>query len=350
MRIPKLLIIFFMISLLATSANATKYAGAFMDDGGGARALGMGGAFTAVASDPSTTYWNPAGLSGIGSGQFLIMHSERFGDLVDRDFASYVRPVNWSLFGGNDAGVGFTLIRLGIDNIPFTDHLFNDLDSNGDGEVSNDELQGLFGLQDEFRYESDSELALFLSYAENVSDWNFGGSVKLIRQEIGSFSSVGIGCDLAALRPNIWRSLTFGVKLQDITTTYLSWSTGVNEIITPAVVPAISWNQPLPSFNGNLIVASSLETRFDNRGDVDQFSAGSTSANLHLGAELGLRDRVYLRAGFDSGFEAANRTAGVGFKLRLFQVDYAYGDDILGIDELTHRISVTVSPSTFSSH
>ena len=48
--------------LCAGPAAATKYAGAFMENGGGARALGMGGAFTAVADDPSTTFWNPAGL------------------------------------------------------------------------------------------------------------------------------------------------------------------------------------------------------------------------------------------------------------------------------------------------
>jgi hypothetical protein len=348
MRISKILLLLVLLIALCSNAFATKYAGAFMDDGGGARALGMGGAFTAVASDPSATYWNPAGLSGIDSRQFMIMHSERFGDLVDRDFASFVQPVSWSLFGGTNAGIGITLIRLGIDDIPFTSHLHDQLDLNGDNVISDEELMGLFNLQDEFRFESDSELALFLSYAEQIGLWQFGSSMKLIRQEVGSYSSVGIGFDIAALRPNIWRSLSFGIKLQDITTTYLSWSTGENEIITPAIVPGLSWNQNLPSFDANLIIASALETRFDNRGDVDQFSAGAVSSNLHLGAELGLRDKIFLRAGFDSGFKAVNRTAGIGFQLPWFQVDYAYGDDVLGIDELTHRISVTANPSKFS--
>jgi hypothetical protein len=34
----------------------------------GSRALGMGGAFVAVASDSSATWWNPAGLA---AGQFV---------------------------------------------------------------------------------------------------------------------------------------------------------------------------------------------------------------------------------------------------------------------------------------
>ncbi len=32
----------------------------------GTRALGMGGAFVAVADDPSAVYWNPAGLPRMG--------------------------------------------------------------------------------------------------------------------------------------------------------------------------------------------------------------------------------------------------------------------------------------------
>jgi len=89
---------------LAGNAGATKYAGAFMENGGGARALGMGGAFTAVADDPSTTFWNPAGLASAEKREILLMHSERFGDLIDRDFAVYSQPVNWALFGGEASG------------------------------------------------------------------------------------------------------------------------------------------------------------------------------------------------------------------------------------------------------
>ena len=33
----------------------------------GTRALGMGGAFVAVADDPSAVYWNPAGLPRMGA-------------------------------------------------------------------------------------------------------------------------------------------------------------------------------------------------------------------------------------------------------------------------------------------
>ncbi|PIV81874.1 hypothetical protein COW53_02025 [bacterium CG17_big_fil_post_rev_8_21_14_2_50_64_8] len=332
-----------VVTLGSGSARATKYAGAFMENGGGARALAMGGAFTAVADDPSTTFWNPAGLSGMDRGGIMVMHSERFGDLINRDFAVFAQPVSWSLLGGTGAGFGISVIRLGVEDIPFTEHLQEQLDTNGDGVVDDGELRGLLDLQDQIRFKTDEELALLLSYGENLGRWRVGGSVKFIRQSVGDYSSLGIGADIALLRPAVWRRLDFGVKFQDLTTTYLSWSTGRNEQISPAVVPGLAWRQPLPRWDMDLTLAGSMETRFENRGVADQFSSGTLSANAHLGMEVGFSRKVYLRTGFDSGWGAGDLTAGAGFRLDPLTVDYAYAGDTLDIDEVTHRISVTYS-------
>ncbi len=336
-----LLAIMMAVMVTASAAHATKYAGAFMENGGGARALAMGGAFTAVADDPSTAFWNPAGLSHQQERSLLVMHAERFGDLIDRDFAVYAQPVDWTLFGGASGGVGVSVIRLGVDDIPFTDHLRDQLDTNGDGRVDDAELRGLLDLQDEIEFKSDQELALLVSYGEDLGNWRVGGSLKFIRQSVGDFSSLGIGADVGLLRPSIWRHLDFGVKFQDLTSTYLSWSTGRNERISPAVVPGLAWRQPLPQWDMDLILAGSLETRFENRGEADQYSSGSLSANAHVGLEVGFSHKVYLRTGFDSGWGSGDLTAGAGFRLDPLTVDYAYAGDTLDIDEVTHRISVS---------
>ena len=329
------------VLLAAGPAAATKFAGAFMEDGGGARALAMGGAFTAVADDPSATFWNPAGLARAADREVLVMHAERFGDLIDRDFAAYAQPVGWSLLGGGEAGFGISVIRLGIDDIPFTDHLRDQLDTNGDEEVDGGELRGLLDLQDEIIYKSDQQLALMFSYGERVGGWLVGGNLKFIRQSVGEYSSFGLGADLGLLRPNIWKRLDFGMKFQDLTTTYLSWSTGSNELITPALVPALAWHEPLPRWNMRATLAGSVETRVDDRGDADQYDAGDFSFNTHLGLELGFSERVFLRGGFNSGWDAGNLTAGAGFRIDPLTVDYAYAGDTLDIDEVTHRISLS---------
>jgi len=289
------------VMLAPGQASATKYAGSFMENGGGARALGMGGAFTAVADDPSTTFWNPAGLATLKDRELLLMHSERFGDLIDRDFIAYTQPVGWSIFGGESAGIGLSLIRLGIDDIPFTDHLAGLLDTDGDGEVSDDELRGLFNYQDEIQYKSDQEFGLLLSYGEKLGSWQAGGSLKFVRQSVGPYSSLGVGFDLAFLRPRLWKSLDFGIKFQDITTTYLSWSTGRNELITPAVVPGFAWNSDMPDWNMNMVLAVSAETRFDNRRDADGWKSvfpgkcscgAALTADSKLGTSPPARDSV----------------------------------------------------------
>ena len=53
------------------AADEGAHAAEFLSHGVGARALGMGGAFVAVADDATATYWNPAGPDQSQETQFL---------------------------------------------------------------------------------------------------------------------------------------------------------------------------------------------------------------------------------------------------------------------------------------
>ncbi|MGH7726197.1 MAG: PorV/PorQ family protein [Candidatus Eiseniibacteriota bacterium] len=68
-------------------------AGNFLKIGVGARAVGMGESFVAVANDPSTIYWNPAGLGSIirreGGVSFVRWPAD-----ISYGHVSYVAPVN----------------------------------------------------------------------------------------------------------------------------------------------------------------------------------------------------------------------------------------------------------------
>lgn len=335
------------VALWPATSSATKYAGAFMADGGGARALGMGSAFVAVADDASAAFFNPAGLVDAPSKELLLMHSERFGDLVDRDYASYVHPLS----GEGWAGGAFALsvIHLAVDDIPITSQLTDALDTDGSGVVEDDEVLGLLdpAIYDRIEFETDRELALLMSYARRAGAWQLGGSLKFIRQSVAGYSSFGVGIDLGLLRRDWIGRLDVGVKLQDATNTYLSWDTGRNETIAPVLVPGVSYDWLFESLYLGLTAAGALEMHFDDRtGDVDQIEMGSTTANVRLGIEATLAGRAQLRFGShgnaDGSFDSRNLTWGLGLGFDRFRVDYAYAGDVLDIDENTHRVSLGV--------
>jgi len=69
---------------------------AFVDLGTGARPLGMGNAFVAVADDANTVLYNPAGLAQLKREEATLTYSQLYVgiDGLSSGFASYVRPIN----------------------------------------------------------------------------------------------------------------------------------------------------------------------------------------------------------------------------------------------------------------
>lgn len=88
----KLLSLFFFISVLSSVAQTTDDAVRITADqlGFGARALGMGGAYTGVADDYSAVYWNPAGLAQMRKMEFWmgISHVKFDNDITYRGVPS----------------------------------------------------------------------------------------------------------------------------------------------------------------------------------------------------------------------------------------------------------------------
>jgi hypothetical protein len=85
----------FLTVLLAVCAPVQA---AFLDDGWGARPIGMGGAFTAIADDANAPLYNPAGLVQVQSNELTAMYSVLYSGLT--------------LYSGNDTTGGDT-VHLG---------------------------------------------------------------------------------------------------------------------------------------------------------------------------------------------------------------------------------------------
>ena len=148
----------------------SKYAGEFLRFSAGARASGVGGAFTALADDGFTSYWNPAGLTQLKIPQLFLMHSSRFGGEVKYDFLGYSFP------GKNDNSYAFSILRIGIDDIPDTrnallDFGLDNIPDSGDEGENNGQLDGDERIDPKkVTFFANTDYVFFLSYAKKRTE------------------------------------------------------------------------------------------------------------------------------------------------------------------------------------
>ncbi len=95
-----------ILTTFAFAAGDYGTPGEFLNWGAGARALGMGRAFTGLADDVAAIYYNPAGLAQQNPFQISLMHVTLFYDTM-YDFAAASYPVS------GIGTFGLAYIRLG---------------------------------------------------------------------------------------------------------------------------------------------------------------------------------------------------------------------------------------------
>jgi hypothetical protein len=354
-----------------------KYAAEFLNIGVGARAMAMGGAFCAVADDATSSYWNPAGLRLLKSREIGVMHSAQFANEVKYDYLVFGSPAVAESFGAS-------LIRMGIDDIPYTENAFHDwgLDNIGPGEPGDspdddyDPLENPEGTEgngqwdpydstqpelpgegiDESRIElkSDVEMALILSYAKDLRQgFAIGANAKLVRQGIGDSNLLGLsgddsmfgfGFDIGVLYQvnPWWRS---GACLHDAFGTLLIWNNGTRNVKTPTLTIGNAFMSPVMNRNVMALAAVDFDIRFEGRETASQFSSGAVSMDIRAGGEIAYREAVALRVGMEPSSQetepygrAWNLTLGAGLAFRGLKLDYAFSEHP-ALDE-THRVSL----------
>lgn len=256
---------------------------AMMDIGMGARALGMGGAFIAVADDANTVYYNPAGLALIEGRHVTSLYTNQYG------------AAGYMALGYAQKNIGAGVLLLDASGIEATDEFAN--------------VTGYFGMR---------EYTAIGAYGVTVwPNLSLGGAVKHYSQSLpgnigtGITGDVGLLYDAGVIKVGaVARNVLGSVHYTSGETDSFdrSWGVGVS-------------TRPIP---GLLIAADAVV-----KGEY----------TLHAGAEY-LLGNVALRGGAMWGGGGTSYTAGLGVVMPGFSVDYAYQTHNLLPD--SHRLSLNI--------
>lgn len=273
------------VSSFAAVNNNASIIFPLLSMGVGARALGMGDAYTAVADDASAVYWNTAGLSRVKSGQLGLTYDKWFVD---------------TMFGQIQFAYPLSVGTIGADIIYLNTGSLMGMDDSGHPTQALN-LYNIGGC-----------VGYGISLTESIS---VGVALKLISQSTGNLSSSGIAADAGFLfKTGIFAA---GLNLQNIGSSSGSgYSLPTNIKVGIAV-------KPIDERSHGLLLA--LDTQYILKDSV----------SLSAGVEY-LYDKMFaLRLGYKTIFGNPDLegitgiSGGVGVKLGSISFDYAlvpYGD------------------------
>lgn len=301
----------------------------------GARAVGMGGAFTATADDATALYWNPAGIAGLEKFQANLIHTDW---LVDLSF-----NVVGAVIPLGDAGVlgaQATFLTMPDQEITTT-------------EQAEQDGTGLF-------YSAGS-MALAGTFSRAFTDrFKLGLTAKYIREWIWHENAATVAFDIGSLYTTTFHDMRIGVAItnfggdmkmtgRDLIHYHDSDETreGNNDRVL-SEWSTDAW--PLPLMMRVGLAMEVYETR-DHRvtAALDALHPNDNRESVNVGSEYAWREQFMLRAGYKSLFlpySEEGLTLGAGARIHtrggpLLGFDVAYED--FGRFEEIYKFSVLVS-------
>jgi len=305
-------------------AESAGQAGAYLKMGVGARALGMGSAFTALADDSTASFWNPAGLARLQKNEASFMHADLTMDR-EYNFFNYAHILK-DKDGKSKGVVALSHMSFGVDGIPETRlaTLVNNADgttspaTNNEPATRPDQSYTLGENVYIFGYFKDSEKNTFGSYARRLSDKFYGGvNVKYLKQELFTNSASTWGLDFGFMYESSEKT-TIGLTFRDLGEN-MDWDT------------ASGHSDKIPTTT-TIGIAHKANEKLTLAADINKVQ--DMDAKLFAGAEWWLQDYAALRLGSHDG----DLTLGASFKLDTWRFDYSFADETLGD---AHRISAS---------
>lgn len=290
----KILFLLFSILLPAAktlTASVGAEAAPFLKIDAGARAAALGGAFTAIADDASSIFYNPAGAGLMKNAELFLSHNQWIEEL-NTEHISYVHPVSEKLA----CFAGFSTL--------FSPAM-NSYDSGGNKTGSFNAVDRMFGLGAS-------------STGKNIIRAFF---IKVITQEAYDEKGMAFAGDLGLMKND--EDSRFGLSIQNLGTKMKMHD---EEFKLPLTYKA-GW-------------AYRFMHKYWFAGEV----AGGEAVSVAFGAEgefdLSRSAKGYIRCGYNSGRSentGSGISAGLGFKALKFALDYAFSP--FGDFGSVHRIT-----------
>ncbi len=295
----------------------------FLQIGAGARAVGMGEAYTAVADGPDALYWNPAGLSRMSRPEATYARTELPAGL-HHDFFAVGAPSEW-LHGT----LAFGVTRLSQDSLA----LVNASNQTQGSFSPHSEVYALayghaFGANDvatssrDYFRENWNVPRADKPYEDEQEPWtgeiSAGMSIKIINENLGTRSSSAFAIDGGGMfRPTDLHELIVAGAFRNI---------GSKETF-------ISDSEPLPA---ELAVSVAYDARSDDWRflpalEIDAPYAGNIYGKIGVEATKKISEgsSAAMRVGYTSVSAVdlgvlSGLTAGVGLKVGKFSFDAAF--------------------------
>jgi len=278
------------------------YAAQFLKIGVSARATAMGSAFTALADDASASFWNPAGLVNVDGTVVALNHTEWPAD-INLEYANYTFSPGFIQGKVSLHARGLTMDPQVVRTI---------YRQAGTGEM--------FDAGD---------MSFGLSYARFFTDkFSAGGTVSWMHMGLADESVNSAVVDFGLLYRIGIRGMKLGMAVQNVGSQV--------------------------DFNSR---ASKLPTLFKVGLSVDTYRSGPHSLitvgefsrpsdnkeRQNVGAEYSYNNFIFLRSGYNIGYDTESFAAGAGVSLQTSQstaidADYSFVD--MGALGGVHRISL----------
>lgn len=254
----------------------------------GAKPMGMGGAYGAVAGDLNSITYNPAGMAGAEEKEFSATYIQHF-EGVSAGMIAGIFPLDSGVLG---AGIN-SLSVAGIDRTE-----------------TDETVSGTFGA---------SDMMLTLAYAKKdllLDGLCCGANLKIISEKLDTKPASAAAIDLACLLP-LGDKFAVGLNLQNIGTT----------------VKYVEEADPLP-MNLKAAVSYKANDKLLAACDID-LGLTDQVTYVSLGGQFMLNELFALRAGYRLGYDTASLgsivglTLGVGMNTSKFGIDIAivpFGD------------------------